>query len=440
MGNLRQFGKQQPESGGWISSTLKQMNLSDYLFVLALATKPLYLRSSGSVQLSDILFVLVFCLQLFNKPAITQTERENKWISAFLICVIYQFCINAFWTFRIQDQLLEDSYALLKSTLFYAFNFIVCITIFQLRSLRGYSYALKLYLIGTVLSIVIALVGLLTKSNSKIRATGTFNNPNQLGYFAIISLTAIVFFAKDINPTIRMVLVVFCICMSTVSMSKASIVASAILLFAYFLNSRDRVGVAKVFSIFAAILAVAVLIYTLMYADWEFLSTKPFILSLRKRMGAITTENDSDLGLGRGYERVREIGFWNICGVGEGAYNRFEILKGKEVHSLFASFIVSYGYIGLLLLAWITFTPIFTNKRYLRGLLCFSGVMAYCVTHNGVRSTLLWALLAMLMIRPESNLQAYEKGSEDRANGARASGQELHLEFSNEEQRTRQQR
>ncbi len=401
MANHLQLPQRTSESDGPIKAFLRQMTLADFLFILAIATKPLYLRKSGSLQVSDILFVLVFALQVFRRPAITQTRRENSWLSVFMICLLYQFCVNAFWSLRLQEQLLDNSTALLKNNLFYVFNFIVCITILQLRSIRGFSYTLKLYLVGTAASVAIALIGVLANPGSGIRTSGSFNNPNQLGYFCIISLTVVTFFAKEIKPSIRLILVAAAVTLSIFSMSKASIVASAILLFAYFLNSRDRVGPAKLFSVLAAIIAVAALIYILMYANWKFLLRESVIINLRKRLGALTTENDSGLGLGRGYDRIREIGFWNLVGVGEGAYSRFEVMTNKEVHSLFASFIVSYGFVGLFLLGWLTFIPLFKNKRYFRSLLCFAGILAYCVTHNGVRNTLFWALLAMLMIRPD---------------------------------------
>ena len=221
----------------------------------------------------------------------------------------------------------------------------------QLRSLKGFSYTLKLYLTGTILSVIIAMIGVVLQYRGTGRATGFFNNPNQLGYFCIICLSVVTFFAKEIKPPVRLFVVVICLGMTMLSLSKASIVSSTILLFAYFVNSRDRVGPSKLFSVLLSIIVVAAVVYIIMYADWEYLNSKPFIVTLRKRLGAITTENDSDLGTGRGYDRIREIGSWIVTGVGEGSYFRFTAMRGKEVHSLYASFLVSYGIIGFLMMA-----------------------------------------------------------------------------------------
>lgn len=394
------------------ASFFAQMTMREFLFVLALATKPLYLRSSGSVQVSDLLFVLLFGLLIFRGGPVFQTPLEKKWLVWFTICLLYQFVVNLLNFFSEQTQstrVLDMS--LLKNNLYYIFNFLVCITVMQLRSLKGFSYTLRLYLTGTILSVIIAMIGVVLQYRGTGRAIGFFNNPNQLGYFCIICMSVVTFFAKDIKPPVRLFVVVICLGMTMLSLSKASIVSSTILLFAYFVNSRDRVGPSKLLSVLLSIIVVAAVVYIIMYADWEYLNSKPFIVTLRKRLGAITTENDSDLGTGRGYDRIREIGSWIITGVGEGSYFRFTAMRGKEVHSLYASFLVSYGIIGVLMMAWIITTALFTKKRYARSLLCFSGILAYCVTHNGVRSTVLWALLAMLLIRPTEEAEPEAPGA-----------------------------
>ena len=106
-----------------------------------------------------------------------------------------------------------------------------------------------------------------------------------------------------------------------------------------------------------------------MYSDWEFLNDKKLVRSIRLRMGSLTTENDSNLGISRGYDRILEIKSWIFVGVGEGAYNRFTVMRGMEVHSLYASYLVSYGIIGFCFLLRVMSMPLFSNKRYLRNLM-----------------------------------------------------------------------
>lgn len=397
-----QSRKQAPAQGKKttrLASVISQLTFKDVLFVLALATKPLYFLSSGSLQISDLLFMILFGLLIFDRVPIFQSREEERWIGWFSICLIYQLCVNFIAYYQIQLNSMADS-SLLRSNLYYFFNYLVCITILQFRSLRGFTITLRLYLFGTALSVVIALLGVLLNYKGSGRATGFFNNPNQLGYFAIVSLTAVTFFAKNLRPHVRFTLAVLCLSLSMISLSKACILSSSILLFAYFINSRNRVGRAKLISVLLSITVIAVIIYVIFYSNWEFLNDKKLILSLRRRMGSLTTENDSSLGASRGYDRIREIKGWILVGVGEGANKRFTVMSGREVHSLYASFLVSYGVIGFSLLARCASIALFSEKRYTRNLLCFSGVLLYCVTHNGIRNTLVWALLTMLIIRP----------------------------------------
>ena len=381
------------------AALISELTLKDVLFVLALATKPLYFLSSGSLQISDLLFMLLFGLLIFDRAPVFQSREEERWIFWFSICLFYQASVNIIAYYHIQLDSMTDS-SLLKNNLYYIFNYLVCLTILQFRTVRGFNITLKLYLFGTALSVLVALLGVLINYKESGRATSFFNNPNQLGYFAIVTLSAFTLFAKIIRPHMRLALVVLCLFLSMVSLSKASILSCSVLLFAYFINSRDRVGPAKLLSILISITVVALIIYVIMYSDWEFLNDKKLVRSIRLRMGSLTTENDSNLGISRGYDRILEIKSWIFVGVGEGAYNRFTVMRGMEVHSLYASYLVSYGIIGFCFLLRVMSMPLFSNKRYLRNLLCFSGILLYCVTHNGIRNTLVWSLLAMLMLRP----------------------------------------
>ena len=105
-----------------------------------------------------------------------------------------------------------------------------------------------------------------------------------------------------------------------------------------------------------------------------------------------------DLGSGRGYSRIWEIGVHFLWGVGEGAYNRFQTMKGMEIHSTFASLLVSYGLTGLIGYALIFFRGIVYRGNAIRNLIVFSGVLLYQVTHNGIRNTLLWLFLALFIL------------------------------------------
>ena len=123
----------------------------------------------------------------------------------------------------------------------------------------------------------------------------------------------------------------------------------------------------------------------------------------------MSAENDSDLGSGRGYDRIGELGYHFLWGMGEGAYGRFEALTNREVHATFVNILVSYGVIGLLVYFWILLSPMAMKQQTVRNYACYSGVLLYFLTHNGVRNTILWMLLAIVMMAGERKTYAEPK-------------------------------
>ena len=110
-----------------LSAVLKRMSFKDFVFILALATKPLYFFSSGSIQLSDMLFALLFVMVVFSGHPLFSNPKISRWITCFFICLIYQFIVNALWYFKIQATLRADT-SFLKNNLYYFFNFLVCVS------------------------------------------------------------------------------------------------------------------------------------------------------------------------------------------------------------------------------------------------------------------------------------------------------------------------
>ena len=117
-------------------------------------------------------------------------------------------------------------------------------------------------------------------------------------------------------------------------------------------------------------------------------------------------EGDSELGTGRGYARLNEIGGLVLCGVGEGIYERFITLNGFEIHSAYASILVSYGIICAIMYVCLVKSAIYTSKYGLRYATLFISIAIYNITHMGLRNTLLWALLAIsyYQIKSDENL------------------------------------
>ena len=115
----------------------------------------------------------------------------------------------------------------------------------------------------------------------------------------------------------------------------------------------------------------------------------------------LSAERDSALGTGRGYDRIREMGIHFLWGMGEGAYGRFQTMSGREVHSTFASLLVSYGLFGLLGYLVLFFKGFVNKRSLLRNLSIMSGIFLYQLSHNGIRNTLLWLVIVLLLLEKQ---------------------------------------
>ena len=134
--------------------------------------------------------------------------------------------------------------------------------------------------------------------------------------------------------------------------------------------------------------------------------------NMQYRILHMADKADSDLATGRGYARIFEMGVNFFWGMGEGAFYRFHTLKGLEVHSLFVNLLVSYGVIGALGYIFIVgYALINGGKRTLYNMAGFSGIFVYSFTHNSIRNSVVWLILALLCVEKVKS-KLVNKGSE----------------------------
>ncbi len=180
------------------------------------------------------------------------------------------------------------------------------------------------------------------------RTAGTFNNPNQLGYFAVccISQIYLLLYHRVLGYKLAFGLITLSVFMAVASLSKAAILASFLV---YFLalkpvsTSRPAAGWLLLSGGSMAVLGVA---YNLGRFDR--------LLFIRRLQGA-STESDSSLA-SRGYFEIfggnpAELLF------GFGANGVLDRV-GHEVHSTMAGVLNTYGILGLgvfaaILVVWI---------------------------------------------------------------------------------------
>jgi hypothetical protein len=350
------------------------------ILTLALAIMPLYIFRSGSIQPGHLgLIIAAVLIFLRMKPV------KVNWSMPFLLLILYTFLVEAYYGIATVHG------AGVVNVAFLIFNYVVALAVAAyvaresaIPVRRGWALAAAVALAG-----VVVLGFSLSVDAEGNRSVGTFNNPNQLGYFSVClaSVAVALNHAGELGKRSTVLAILVSAFLAVTSLSKAAMVANFVNLGLVLAPRRRGGGGLALLVIGMGIAAAAV------YAMLETGVLEGF--RFYDRLLNMANESDSSLE-SRGYflfldANVAEIFF------GLGSLQVRELL-GHEVHSTISSIHNSYGIIGLLLIcavlgAW--------GKTILKGfgvaglLQIWLPSMLYGITHNGIRFTFFWVLVAI---------------------------------------------
>jgi hypothetical protein len=107
-------------------------------------------------------------------------------------------------------------------------------------------------------------------------------------------------------------------------------------------------------------------------------------------------KDSDDNAAGRGYDRIWLFPQYVMVGAGEGAYRRFtEGHDNMEIHSSWGTLLFSYGIVGtiaFMALLWAIFRRAAWQLRFY-----FIPLALYGLTHQGLRFSLLWVFLGLVI-------------------------------------------
>jgi hypothetical protein len=357
-----------------------------YGWVIYLVSFPFYVFESGMPQPADLflaLFIIIAFLNGYN-------FFNVKYLPAVALryFVLYVFIVNTTWAFFI-DQSMEKRFPSYFHTLFYIFNYLVfiyCIYIYQ----RFGRLFLLYTAYGVGISMIVQTILAFFLGNFSGRESLFFNNPNQLGYYALLAGSIFVYLARTINmPVIFQIpsyLSFFYLCL--LSSSKAAMAGASVLVLLPAIN-KGLLSFKQVL-----VLLSLVLIGNYFINETE-VGNRLFSYAFN-RFHTIGESKDDSVE-GRGYDRMLNDPEYMILGAGEGGYYRFDtLLDTGEIHSSLGTILFCYGIIGF------TYFTIFIvrifNKLTFIDFIFFLPVLIYSVTHQGLRSTLFWVFLSVFYI------------------------------------------
>lgn len=358
------------------------------LLLVYFVTKPYYLWSSGLPQVADVLMVLFVATQAIAAIRNRQVVQAKAFSTLLLLFALWCIAVNlvaAFFTGA------TSQFAM--SSLFLLFNALVALAILIHGSRAPKSLVATIYygsLIGLVTQALIILSG---RGGGTSRASGLFNNPNQLAYYALLSLCLLLISHYYLRPTPRPTLTILAILAASsciaLSLSFAGLISLLVVLTS--LAAVPPVAKRAARRQFRLLLTAIAAISLLLNSMTERLSSSTWFHFLEARL---TQRQDVNIAEERGLDRFWEYPQYWITGAGEGAFDRFGAVN--EVHSTIVNIQVSYGVVGLLLFSATVFS-VMSMERF-RHTPFILAPLVYGLTHNGIRNSLFWVLLAAVAI------------------------------------------
>lgn len=364
------------------------------LILLAIATMPLYLWSSGLPQISHLLAALAWVFRMLRG----KTGLPNLLIFHFLLALIAWMLVRqAFYGFSSKSLMvfMPPAYLIFNTFFLASISFLFSEDP-DGRNVNRIAYAVATGAVIATGWIFFTGFSLSGSAQDLKRSTGSFNNPNQLGFYGLCLAGLAVILLKCKTIRFWMFVLLFCIggFMTILSLSKAAIIS----FFAYalvFMRGRQLLILA------AACLAGVFIIPTLDLSDLHFFN----------RLQDIGQDSDDNLAA-RGYGLIGEMDFNLIWGFGEGYYHS---ISGNEIHSTLGNLFISYGFVGFLLFMSFQVLLFLTAVRSTRSIVIAGFILVpyflYGITHNGFRFSSVWlffGLIAFLMPR-NGNLRARAK-------------------------------
>jgi hypothetical protein len=355
------------------------------LLGIYIVLKPYYLLPSGLPQIADILLLFILAI-LPLLPRVQHDSSTRRLVGCMMFFCVYAAVVNVAWSIALTDQ----SVAIYAT--YYVFDvglLIVCLrlgALYPIPTLRAVAYA-----IGTS-AIIQAATAVLASHAAQLRQTASFNNPNQLGYWSILSLCLFLAIAGRLKLKwhFQAIVTVCLFYLVALSLSKAAILSAALMFMLHFLKSPKLAAIA----ILSAL------------AGYLVLENTTIAEHVTARLENIGQQKDDSL-YSRGYLRIIEYPQYTLLGAGEGAHYRFDNVAYSaeqfEIHSTFATILFSYGMVGMTAF----FLAIWQLYRIsaITYLIYLAPPFLYGLTHQGLRFSFLWLLIAVLAVLGQTKIQ-----------------------------------
>lgn len=351
-----------------------------FLWALYLLLLPVYIFSSGLPQPGDILILLLLPATFlrWNGRMAKASSRPLRALGAF---ILWGILLNYTWMIILGKFGFFGKDTFLLVPVFYIYNGLILLCVLVLHQRYGDRFlwlTLNMVLITVISQVLISFV----VGGGSHRQTVLFNNPNQLGLYALLSANILAFGRHRMGfGTLKSGIGLFCcLYLALLSASKAALAGTAILLAVSVLSNPRTI-----------ILVGLVMVGLLSFPN-------PLTDTVERSRTRIEEKQELGFFDSRGYDRIWNHKEYWVMGAGEGGLSRFadtSIIGDHELHSSAGTLFFCYGLVGVVLFA--SFLLRVIEGTTLRNALLLTPALAYSLAHQGLRFTLFWILIGVFV-------------------------------------------
>lgn len=353
-------------------------------FSLGIVISPFYLWSSGLPQVADFIF-LIFNFLVFYCVRRTEFTYQAKMLVKLLsIFVLYITIINLIWA------MIWGSYKPILYSLFYIYDFLLFFSIVMLG--RNVFECKIISLSFPVSMIFLCLLFPIFFDSSLSRQSLTFNNPNQLGAFALFTCAICCIFyevnnEKSFNRTWFIVGFLSALFLIFLSMSVSAILSVVLLILIFSIRNFTKI---KLITYSFGLVSIVVLSFSIFSLIDDNYITDTIKTRVERKESVAQSHSFLEE---RGYDRIYNYTDYLIFGHGEGEMEKYESFAA-EVHSIFGTVIFSYGFVGTIIYLTIL---IYLNFQFKLSLYLWP-IYLYGSTHQSLRDPLYWVAMAFICL------------------------------------------
>jgi hypothetical protein len=380
------------------------------LFVVFVLLSSVYVLPPGMPQPADLLVAMLIVV-LATTFVIPVPVNKDLFLVAGLL-LADAIIVNLYW----YGQLQETSF--LRHAIYYVFNLGAFLVIVSLVRSLGDRFVTA-FRIAIGIAILLEIVALFVLPPTAFRTAGTFNNPNQLGYWGVLLSCCLLVLKRGQKLTV-FDFAVLCGAgyLTMASLSKAAMLAFVLLLITA-IAFQHLTRPMKLVLAALALLGSAVAVADSTQFD-HVLSARVFA-NVSQRVNDIGGQGDDSLA-GRGYDRIWRHPEYLILGAGEGAHWRFSAFQINarqtdiEMHSTLGTMLFAYGIVGLTL--FLSLLALVFWRAPLAHALYSLPIWMYGITHQGLRDTMLWVFLGLVFGLAHYGRSSAEQGARQPASDA----------------------